>query len=356
MPETKRIVFLYTELASYVIACIGELAHAGNYEIHVVRWPVNNEAPFDFSAGLAGIQVYDRNRYSNEDLMKLVNDINPHVIYCSGWIDKGYTAVCRKWKNKIPVIAGIDTWWNGSMKQRLHTMLSPFTVQRTFSHIWVAGEPQLEYARRLGFTGNKVRTGVYSADVPFFNAFYKASLDAKAQAFPKRFVFAGRYLEFKGIFDLWEAFIKTFDTLDHDWELWCLGTGALWDKRVTHPRIKHLGFVQPADMGEVLAQTGVFILPSHFEPWAVAVHEYAAAGYPLICSDKVGAASLFLQLGQNGYTYSAGNVAQLTQCMLACIQAGRAQLLEMGRKSHVLAQVLTPKQWAQNLVSLLQNR
>ena len=45
----KKCVFLFTELACYIVACMKELAATGLVEVHVVRWPVNAVAPFKFS-------------------------------------------------------------------------------------------------------------------------------------------------------------------------------------------------------------------------------------------------------------------------------------------------------------------
>lgn len=356
MPEPKRILFLYTELAAYFLVCVEELVRQSGAEVHIVRWPLNNEAPFHFQINNNQVKIYDRKQYTDEGLIQLTQQINPHLIYCSGWIDKGYIAVCRQWKNKIPVVAGIDTAWNGGLKQQVHRFISPFTVKRNFSHLWVAGDPQKTYAQKLGYTNEKILTGVYSADVPYFESFYHRYRQAREQYFPKRFVFVGRYLAFKGIYDLWEAFIQTFEVKKHDWELWCLGTGDDWDKRVQHEKIKHLGFVQPADMDQVMAQTGIFILPSRFEPWAVAVHEFAAAGFPLICSNQVGAATQFLQPGKNGFSFEAGNVSQLRDRMLQCINMDAARLNQMGDYSHQLALTLTPKTWSATLLALVQNR
>lgn len=353
MPEPKRILFLYTELANYTIVCVQELVKQSGAEVHIIRWPVNNEAPFDFNLTGNNIHLYNRHDYQAATLSQLVNKINPHLIYCSGWVDKGYVKICRTWKKKIPVIAGIDTKWTGSLKQKIHAIISPVTVRRSFTHLWVAGKPQETYAKKLGFPAAKVLKGVYAADVPYFSELYRRFKNEKENHLPKRFIFVGRYLQFKGIFDLWEAFIQTCNETNHDWELWCLGTGDDWEKRVQHPRIKHIGFVQPADIHLYIKDTGVFILPSHFEPWAVAVHEFAAAGFPLICSNQVGAASQFLEPGNNGFIFEAGNVQQLKNAMLQCIQMDPKQLVVMGDKSHQLAQTLTPASWAASLLGLL---
>lgn len=353
MQKPKRILFLYTELAGYFMACVKNLAEISGAEIHIVRWPLNAEAPFNFDLTQLSVRVYDRKNYSDQQLFELVDSIQPDLIYCSGWIDKGYLAVCSKWKGKINVVAGLDTPWDGSWKQRLRVITSGFTVRRYFTHLWVAGKPQIPFAEKLGFKNEFLLQGVYAADVNHFNTLYEQTIGSKQSKFPKRFVFAGRYLEFKGIFDLWEAFKQTFAVQEHDWELWCLGTGALYDQRVNHERIKHLGFVQPNEMKTVFEQTGVFILPSRFEPWAVALQEFAIAGYPLIVSNKVGAATAFLEEGKNGIRFDAGNVEQLKNAMLHYIRMSDTDLFNQAQLSHQLGQKPDSLAWSQTLIRLV---
>src|SRR4051812_28394198 len=103
--EKKQIVFLYTELAEYFLSCVKNLSERNSCEIHIVRWPVNKEAPFDFKSS-EKIKIYDKENYPADKVIQLVNEINPDLIYCSGWIDKDYLKICKKYKEKIPVIVG----------------------------------------------------------------------------------------------------------------------------------------------------------------------------------------------------------------------------------------------------------
>ena len=43
---TKKIV-IYSELSSYMLQCF-DLAQKDNFQIHVINYPVNKEAPFVF--------------------------------------------------------------------------------------------------------------------------------------------------------------------------------------------------------------------------------------------------------------------------------------------------------------------
>ncbi len=349
--EKKRIVFLYTEIATYFLACIEKLAQQPNVDITVIRWPLNQEAPFDFSFS-EQISFYDRGDFrSNEKLLDFVMQLNPSLLYCSGWTDKGYLYVCKQFRSKIPVIVGFDNQWTGSLKQQIARIVSPFKILNHFSHCWVPGTLQEVYARKLGFKKEQILTGFYSCDFGFFYEQHLANKDAKRISFPKRFIYVGRYYEFKGIRNLWNAFIELQEESPNEWELWCLGTGDI--EPVVHPKIKHFGFVQPADLNHYMKNTGVFVLPSFFEPWGVVVHEFAAAGFPLICSDKVGAFSTFVENNYNGYIYKSDSVFELKQTMLKMIHSDTVTLIEMADRSIEKAKQITPEIWAKKLVSLL---
>lgn len=356
MDDKKRILFLYTELAAYFMACVKQLSVAHQAEVHIIHWPLNQEAPFDFSGKYPGIKFYNRKKLNREQLLRLVEDIDPGIIYCSGWIDKEYIEICKRYKTKIPVIGGIDTAWTGSIKQRVHVAMSGFTTRKYFTHVWIAGEPQYPYAKKLGFDDNHILRGVYSADTDYFLPFYEKFRNAKSGLFPKKFIYVGRYLPFKGVVEMWEAFAELVDEGNSDWELWCLGIGDLWNKRKEHPNIKHFGFVQPAEMEKFLSETGVFILPSQFEPWAVVVHEFCAAGFPMICSNKVGAATLFLKENENGFIFEAGNKQDLKSVMKKIMDTNPAQLLEMSSKSHEMAKKHSPTIWASTLIKLIEHK
>lgn len=342
-----NFLFLYTELADYFIHCCKELSKHGN--VHIVRWPVNKEAPFRFNIPDT-IKIYDKPNYNFSQLEELIKTIQPDVIVCSGWIDKDYLKLVKPYFKKIPTVLTCDTHWNGSLKQHAAAILSRFFLKNRFSHVWVPGQIQFTYAKKLGFANTQIKRGFYCCDLEKFNALYPQLQEIKKQNFPKRFLYVGRYYDFKGINELWQAFIDLSKELTHDWELWCLGAGSI--APVQHPKIRHFGFVQPNDLGPILEQSGVFILPSRFEPWGVVVQEYAAAGFPLLLSSAVGAAEQFLEEGKNGFSFAKENVAEIKKSLKKIISLDSASLQQMGRYSHELGQKITPLQWCKTLTEI----
>src|ERR1700752_3853814 len=168
MKQQNNIVFLYTEIAPYFLACCSTLAENYQTNIHVIRYPINNEAPFTFS-NQEKVNLYNRNDYNLDSLAGLVKEINPSFIICSGWIDKDYLRICKKYYKKIPTILTMDTHWRGDIKQQVATLLSPFLLKNKFSHAWVPGNAQKQYAKKLGFKNNEITLGFYSCDVDYFS-------------------------------------------------------------------------------------------------------------------------------------------------------------------------------------------
>lgn len=345
-----KIVILYEELAEYVLASITALKNKYGAEIYLFRKSVNRDAPFAFN-DTDYLNIKNRDDYEDNALIAAVSEINPDILFCGGWVYKPYLKVAKKYKSKIHVILGFDNKWIGSVKQRVAAALSKITIQKYFSHCWIPGTPQLEFAKRLGFNERNILTGFYSCDHNKFNSFYFKYRDNKNKNFPHRLIFVGRYYEFKGIKELWNSFISIQKENPNDWELWCLGTGDILP--IVHPKIKHFGFVQPKDMGNIIRDCGVFVLPSTFEPWGVAVHEFASAGFPLICSHEVGAAELFLKDRENGFLFKSGNTASLKSAMKKIFSMDDQQLFAMGDRSAELAKQITPDIWADTLMSIL---
>ena len=345
-----KIIFLYTELADYFVASVKELVKSYEVKVHIVRWPLKAEAPFSFRFS-ENIVVYERNEMHNHSLLQLVEGINPDVIISSGWMDKGYVGVCKRFKGRIPVVASMDNHWHGGMKQQLARILSPFTLRRYFDYLWVPGAPQVVYAKKLGFRDDQIFTGYYTADIALFEKVYQQK--KKMGKGRKRFIYVGRYVKHKGIFDMWDAFLELKEEMGHEWELVCLGAGQEWPNRREHPAIQHKGFVQPTEMQNYLAEAGVFVLPSHFEPWGVVVHEMAAAGFPLLCSRQVGAASLFLEEGKNGFYFEAANKESLKAAMLKVMKCKEEELKKMGVYSYQLSKTISPELWSKTLMDVV---
>ena len=347
--KKKKVLFLYTELAAYTIACFQKLSELG-LEIHVIRYPVNKEAPFNFDKHNS-IHFYERSALDISGISELIKRIEPSLIVCSGWIDKDYISVCKKHYEKITTVVAFDNKWKGSWRQLLASVGGKFTISKYFHFAWVPGEVQAKYAAKLGFNKDKIVKGFYSCDQTYFNSYFEKFKNEKAVHFPHRFIFVGRYYDFKGVTELWKAFVELKLEFDNDWELWCLGKGDI--DPVQHLSIKHFGFVQPNEIEKFMKETGVFVLPSRTEPWGVALHEFSAAGFPLLCSDEVGAAETFLNEKENGFTFCTNDKNDLKAKLKQFISMSDVELNRMGSKSNELSKKITTTTWADSALEMI---
>jgi glycosyltransferase involved in cell wall biosynthesis len=347
-----KILFLYTELAEYTLACIKALKYSSvSPEVLVIHYPVNPEAPFKFDFSLAGrfISLEQMPNYSM--LKKEVDSFSPDKIVVSGWANKNYLRICRYYRSKAHCILTMDNHWKGSIKQHILKNIFGIALKKMFAKIWIPGKPQREYAEKLGFKDDEIMEGFYCCDTELYANMGKAAGAKKKSNFPKRFLCVARYIPPKNYELLWKAFAEWKETSDNDWELWCVGAGENFDKRMIHPAIKHLGFVHKEELPEIIAETGIFILPSLFEPWGVAVQEFAAAGYPLILSTKVGAASAFLGAG-NGWTFSPNDKAALINIFGTANKLPAEEMERMCLMSVDKSKLFTPQKWALQLLSV----
>lgn len=346
---TERVVFLYTELAGYFLACLDELGeHESIESLNVVHWPVNSEAPFNIEEKKA-YSLHPKSQFSQTQLQEWIFDVSPTLLIVSGWMDRDYMHIAQGWVKRIPVVLAMDNWWTGSWKQWIACALSPWFIKRHFNASWVPGAPQMEFARRLGFSNSRIKSGFYCADPKTFNRIHELREHRPDQK-TKHILFIGRYVDIKGIKELWQCFTELSDDFP-EWELHCIGTGPLWEDRWKHPKITHHGFLQPRDIETVAVKADVFVMPSHKEPWGVVLHEMALCGIATLVSEAVGSATMFVEQGESGNLFP---LTQFKEAMRNCLSSDQEKLRKEGQRSREMALLLTPRDWTQTVLELAQ--
>ena len=151
-----KILYLYAEVMGYTMATVKELVNHGA-EVHIVSWTKTKQTTYQ-APEIPGVTFYDRESLGEKALLELAFKLNPVVTAVSGWMDRGYldTAVALRRQNRS-VVCILDGQWRGSARQRIAEALGWFRYfDRYYSHVWVAGVWQYEFARRLGFNRNKI--------------------------------------------------------------------------------------------------------------------------------------------------------------------------------------------------------
>ena len=348
--ERKKALILYSKLSNYMLNIFQQWAHKSNVEIHLVYYPVDaEEAPYKHDKELDSISFYSYEELSTNKMLSMAGNINPDIIICSGWFSIKYLRVVFSYYKKIPTILTVDNYWLNTYKQKIAKLVFPYTISKMFSYVWVSGKPQKEYVKKLGFRDEQIRLGFYTANKRIF----EIKNNNSSSQFRREFFFVGRYIQKKGILDLEKAFIEIQDEFPNEWKLNCIGHGPLQKDMVNHPKINHMGFVQPIELKKYISGGGVFVLPSHFEPWGLVVHEFSMAGFPLIVSDSVGAATQFIKNSNNGYIFKTKDIDDLKIKMLKIINSTDKELYDMSRESVIQSKLINEEMWIETIDTLL---
>ncbi|MFD1016343.1 glycosyltransferase family 4 protein [Winogradskyella rapida] len=348
MNNNKRVVILFSRLSDYMLKTLETYVATTKNEILIFKIdPDKTEAPFQFNLKNDLISFKNENDFNESELLTEIETFDPNVIICSGWWNKKYINVVKHLHKSTPCILTMDNQWHGTLKQYLGCVYGRLFLKKLFVKIWVPGNAQKEFAKKLGFLDEDILTGWYVANDKF-------SRQLDEDNFNKRFVFVGRYVAHKGILDLINCFKILKESTNDQWQLHCYGTGDLIDKLPIDSDIIHHGFMQPSQLVAEAKKGGVFVLPSHFEPWGLVVQEFALAGYPLIVSNKVGAAEQFVKK-DNGLIFEAKENNSLLNALRAFTLKSDIELLNMSKKSQEYGKTIGTKSWTANLESLIKS-
>ena len=345
----KKIVVLQTELSGYFISCLKALAKDNEVEVLCVHWPVHLDAPFELSR-INNINFISKDSLSPIELSSLIKHFNADLFYVTGWMDKDYRKYSKYFKfNGGKVVMGLDNPWESSIRQWLGVCARAFFIKPYYTYAWVAGYSQYEFARRLGFSGDKILTGLYSADTDIFGSLSEDNLENRS----KTVVYVGRFLEWKGIVELYDAFDQLVKAGKITWKLILVGNGELKERLQSTESIEIVDFMQPINLAKLSREAGAFCLPSWRENWGVVVHEFASAGVPLLVSSSVNAAEQFVVNNFNGFVFQGADKNSLQNALIKLDRLSDDDRKVMGSRSKILSYQNSPEIWSYKLKSIL---
>ena len=342
-----RVVFCWAEVSGYVAACWRALARRPGIDLHVVHVDRLSTAPNPFNVdtlldGISNEMLETSARDLDRRMLKAVADRHPDIVVLCGWVFWPYTRLVGAAELKgARKLLGMDTPWRGTLVQRLARYRLAHFIKNV-DLVVTAGERSAEYARRIGVDRNRLRTGYYGFDYCGF-----ASRGASRPApWPRQFLYVGRYVPVKDLKTLVRAYELYRRQVDDPWGLTCRGTGPDAPLLAGVPGVVDGGFAQPADLPEIFAAHGAFVLPSRFEPWGVVIGEAAASGLPVVCSTACGAAADLVRPYYNGIVVSPEDPESLAAA-LRWIHDHEAELPSLGRRGQALADAFSADAWAQ---------
>lgn len=345
-----KVAVLWTALSGYMNACLKELAAQDDVQLFVSHKVPDGTAPFD-EAQFSWIQ----NRYTwkndveTNTLRSKLKSFGPEILVFAGWHIPSYREIARAHAKVCWRVMTMDNPWRGTLRQWAGCAMSPFFIRPIADAVWLPGERQAVFAKKLGFKTGEILRGVYSCDAPFFETVY-LDRTSEGKALPRSFLFVGRFVAAKGIRTLARAYGLYREKSSAPWPLVCCGAGPLQCVLEGQPGIEVAGFIQPEDMVKRFKSGGCLVLPSAFEPWALVVHEAASAGLLVLASDQVGAAVHLVQPDYNGYIFERDDFHGLAELMMKISNMSDERICEMSEASHMMSLQYSPKRWATTLI------
>lgn len=345
-----RVAVLWTTLSGYLNACLRELASRPGVELLVAHSAPESEAPYDISLfAWMENEVVWRDQRDAELLAARLDAFNPEVVVVCGWHEPIYRRIMPQLKGRCLRLMTMDNCWEGTLKQRIGALVSPLYVHPMTDAAWVPGIRQTIFARHLKFPVRSILHGSLSCEHAEFAAIYQQRIDSDSPL-PRAFIFVGRLVAAKGLNTLASAYEHYRSVTADPWPLIVCGTGPLVSELRNRAGIEMRGFVQPSDLPGEMRRAGCLILPSVFEPWALAINEATAAGLIVIATENTGAVPHLVQNFHNGFLMTAGDVSGLSALMGTVSSLSEEKKESMSRASQALSQQYTPKRWADSLL------
>lgn len=356
-----RIALLINGMTGYLHAEFEELAALG-HELLVVTPgtpQVAVGAMADTAFGDLGTAAFARVHAWQETpdpaaLVAMVEDFDPDAVLMTSWnFAQAYRAVMRAVAPRVVRVLIMDNLWRAAPRQWLGRATHRWYVDNVADAVLVPSDRSEFYARRLGFGAADIIRGSISADTRLFTSGPRTAEELGSR---RSFLSVGRLVDHKGA-DVLAAAYRRYRELDDDpWSLDVVGIGPMRPLLEGLPGVTLHGFRPPAEVAQMMREAACFVLPSRIEPYGAVVHEAAASGLPLLCSDFSGAVPGLLQDGYNGWQVPTGDVEHWAQALVRMSDAGPERLAEMSAISRALSTRLSPRGWARHLTEELERR
>lgn len=346
-----KITYCWTSPSGYLAASVGEVARRPGIDVTLVLWEPATLAPFDMGL-FDGVRTHVLSRRDRDDpavVREVVTASQPDVVVFTGWSHPPYVKLLdAPGLRRARFVMTADTAIRFDWRQRLAPLKIGGLLRRVDAVV-VAGERGYLLMRSWGVPAAKITRGLYAIDYRGFAAAGAPRFDDPR--WPRRFLFAGRYVPAKAIDVLVEAYRDYRGRVEDPWPLATCGAGPLAPLLDGVTGIENRGFLQPAELASALRSAGAFILPSRVEPWGQVVVEAAASGVPVIASLECGAGVEIVRDFHSGFLVPAEDPAATSRAMV-WLHEHAERLPEMGRHAAAEAAAHSAERWADRQVAL----
>lgn len=352
----KRLVVLTEIISPYRIPVFNALAKRPEIDLHVIflaetdspmrQWQVySSEIQFSYEV----LQSWRRrlgkyNVLVNRNVAEALREAHPDVILCGGY---NYLASWQTlhWakRNLVPFLLWCESTAGDRRSQHLLVERLKQSFLRSCDGFVVPGKSALQYLQQTPDCSGDIFIAPNAVDIQLFSAQgdlarAKQGRLRGALGLPSRyFLFVGRLVKAKGVFDLLDAYGSLSPELRAEVGLVFAGDGPLRADleamaRSVFPGSVHFpGFIHRDELPTYYSLAECLVLPTHSDTWGMVVNEAMACGLPIICSSVAGCATDLIK--NNGRIVASGDVEQLRTAMreIASDPELRRFMVEQGR-------------------------
>jgi glycosyltransferase involved in cell wall biosynthesis len=372
----RRLVILTEIISPYRIPLFNELAQHADVDLHVIflaetdptlrQWHIYKEE-IRFSHQILPSwrkRVGKFNVLLNRGVRRAFAAAAPQVILCGGY---SYVASwqCLHWAraHKIPLFL----WSESNLQdQRRGHLLVEFLKNkflRKCDGFVVPGRSAREYLRAHKVEDSRIFTAPNAVDNEWFASAAATARQNEAGlrrelALPERyFLFVGRLVREKGVFELLSAYAKLDESTRQQVGLVFVGDGAVLQalqeqaSSISPGLIRFAGFAQREQLANYYALAETLILPTYTDTWGLVVNESMACGLPVIVSRAAGCAADLVRENWNGLLVAPRDVSSL---MLAMRSIAHQPELRAAMREHSVQHIsdYSPKAWSLGIAEM----
>ncbi len=281
----------------------------------------------------------------NPGLTSQVKAWNPDAVLVYGWAFNSHLKIIRYFKDKVPVLFRGDSTLLDRQKGIKALLKGIFLkwVYRHVDHAFYVGTNNKAYFKKHGLKDNQLSFAPHAIDNARFAADRKNEAALLRQSLGIKedeliIMFAGKFEEKKDPILLMEAFLNLSKPGIH---LLFIGNGPLEVQLKLNAKgndnIHFMDFQNQSMMPVTYQACDLFCLPSKGpgETWGLAINEAMACGKAILVSDRVGCVVDLVKSGQNGATFKAAEINDITGC-LQQLTNDKIQLVKYGERSRII--------------------
>lgn len=371
-----RLVIVTEIIAPYRIPVFNALAAQREIDLHVIflsetdrslrDWDVHKEEinfPYQVLPSFRK-RIGKYNILLNWGLSRNVPLETADAILCGGYnYLASWELAWRARRKRIPLLMWVES--TAYDKRGKHAPVEFFKrrILKSCNAFVVPGKRSRDYLHGFDVDDTRIFCAPNAVDNEFFLRTSKPLQNNGIQVrcanlLPERyFLFAGRLVAAKGVFDLLAAYGRLSSETRSRYGLVFAGAGEAEcelrerAKNISPGTVSFPGFAQRDRLATLYGLADILVFPTHTDTWGLVVNEGMACGLPVICSNAAGCVSDLVDC-ENGAVFSAGDVEQMAASMER-LAADSVLRLRMGEASQARIAAFSPSAWSEGVMGAM---